>query len=151
MTEDASGPTGIDTASLEPIVRGLLGEPTAVVAEEWSCRPLGGGAGEGLGLFRVAWSAYVEGASVPWALVLKVRAAVGETDPGAWDYPAREGLSYGLGLLAALPGGLTAPRCLAVETQPDGTSRVGATQDACHRALRPEGGAPSRPPGASCP
>ena len=59
--------------------------------------------------------------------MLKVRAAVGETDPGAWDYPAREGLSYGLGLLAALPGGLTAPRCLAVETQPDGTSRVGAT------------------------
>ena len=45
-------------------------------------------------------------------------------DPGAWDYPAREGLAYGSGLLAALPGGLAAPRCLAVEAQPDGTTRL---------------------------
>ena len=39
MTEDASGPTGIDTARLKPIVRGLLGEPTAVVDEEWVLPP----------------------------------------------------------------------------------------------------------------
>ena len=122
MAEDASGLSGVDTATLEPMVRDLLGEPAAVVAEGWSCRPLGGGAGEGLGLYRVTGSAHVGGASHPWALVVKVCAAADGTDPGAWDYPAREGLAYGSGLLAALPGGLAAPRCLAVETQPDGTS-----------------------------
>ena len=70
----------------------------------------------------ITGSAHVGGASHPWALVVKVCAAADGADPGAWDYPAREGLAYGSGLLAALPGGLAAPRCLAVETQPDGTS-----------------------------
>jgi hypothetical protein len=53
-----------------------------------------------------------------------VCAATDGADPGAWDYPAREGLAYGSGLLATLPGGLAAPRCLAVEAQPDGTTRL---------------------------
>jgi hypothetical protein len=122
MAADAGDLSGLDPATLELLVRDLLGAPTAVVAEDWSRRPLGGGAGEGLGLFRVTGSAHVGSASLPWALVLKVCTAAGETDPGAWDYPAREGLAYSSDLLAALPGGLTAPRCLAVETQPDGTS-----------------------------
>ena len=124
MAEDADALAGLDTAMLGPMVRDLLGEPTAVVAEEWSCRPLGGGGGEGLGLYRVTGSAHVESATHPWALVVKVYAAADGADPGAWDYPAREGLAYGSGLLAALPGGLATPRCLAVETQPDGTARL---------------------------
>ena len=121
MAEDADALAGLDTAMLGPMVRDLLGEPTAVIAEEWSCRPLGGGGGEGLGLYQLTGSAHVESASHPWALVVKVYAAADEADPGAWDYPAREGLAYGSGLLDALPGGLAAPRCLAVQTQPDGT------------------------------
>ncbi len=82
------------------------------------------GAAKGLGLYRVTGSARVGGASRPWALVVKVCAAADGTDPGAWDYPPREALAYGSGLLAALPGGLAAPRCLAVEAQPDGTTRL---------------------------
>ncbi len=122
MAEEAGALSGVNTAMLEPMVRDLLGEPTAVVAEEWSYRPLGGGASDGLGLYRVTGSARVGAASHPWALVVKMSAAADGADPGAWDYPAREGLAYGSGLLDALPGGLAAPRCLAVETQPDGTS-----------------------------
>jgi hypothetical protein len=34
MAEDASGLTGIETSTLEPMVRELLGEPAAVVVEE---------------------------------------------------------------------------------------------------------------------
>jgi hypothetical protein len=124
MAEDAGALSGVNTAMLEPMVRDLLGEPAADVAREWSCVPLGGGAGEGLGLYRVTGSAHVGSASHSWALVVKVCAAADGADPGAWDYPAREGLAYGSGLLDALPGGLTAPRCLAVETQPDGTTRL---------------------------
>src|SRR3954471_3691615 len=124
MAEDVSGLTGVNTAMLEPMVRDLLGEPKAVVAAEWSCRPLGGGIGDGLGLYRVTGSARVGSASQSWALVVKVCAAADGADPEAWDYPAREALAYGSGLLAALPGGLAAPRCLAVEAQPDGTTRL---------------------------
>ena len=124
MAEDAGGLSGVDTATLAPMVRDLLDEPAAVVAAEWSCRPLGGGASEGLGLYRVTGSARVGGATRPWALVCKVCAPANGADPGAWDYPPREPLAYGSGLLAALPGGLAAPRCLAVEAQPDGTTRL---------------------------
>jgi Phosphotransferase enzyme family len=122
MAADASALSGLDTATLEPMVRDLLGEPAAVVAGEWFYSALSGGARDGLGLYRVTGSARVGGATQPWALVVKMSAATDGADQGAWDYPAREGLVYGSGLLAALPGGLVAPRCLAVETQPDGTS-----------------------------
>jgi len=122
MVEEAGALAGVDPRVLAPKVRALLGEPTAVVANEWSCLPLGGGAGEGLGLYRMSGSAHVEDAIRPWALVLKVCALADGTDPGAWGYPAREGNAYGVGLLDDLPGGLVAPHCLAVETQPDGTS-----------------------------
>jgi hypothetical protein len=121
MAEEASGLTGVDIAMLEPMVRDLLGEPIAVVTREWSCRPLSGGAGKGLGLYQLTGSAHVDGVSHPWALVCKVCVAAHGADPDAWDYPAREGLAFRSGLLDALPGGLTAPRCLAVETRPDGT------------------------------
>jgi hypothetical protein len=124
MTEDASGLSGVDAATLTPLVRTLLDEPAAVVAGGWSCHPLSGGAGEGLGLFRLTGSARVGDVTHPWALVCKVSAATDGADPQAWDYPAREGLAYGSGLLAALPGGLAAPRCLAVETQSDETTRL---------------------------
>ena len=124
MAADRGGLSGVDAATLTPMLRDLLGEPATVVMQGWSCHPLGGGAGEGLGLYRVTGAADVGGASLPWALVVKVCAATDGTNPGAWDYPAREGLAYGSGLLASLPGGLTAPRCLAVEAQADGTSRL---------------------------
>jgi hypothetical protein len=124
MAADASGLSGVDAATLVPMVRTLLDEPAAVVTEGWSCRPLGGGASEGTGLYRVTGLARSGGATRPWALVCKVCAPANGTDPGAWDYPPREPLAYSSGLLAALPEGLTAPLCLAVAAQPDGTTRL---------------------------
>lgn len=123
-TGDTAILSGVDAAMLAPLVRTLLGEPAAAVATGWSCRPLAGGASEGIGLYRVAGSARVAGVDHPWALVCKVCAPAQGTDPGAWDYPPREPLAYGSGLLAALPGGLAAPRCLGVEARPDGTTRL---------------------------
>jgi Phosphotransferase enzyme family len=124
MPDDAGDLSGVDAATLAPMVRDLLGEPEAGVTAGWSCRPLGGGSGGGIGLYRVTGPARVGGTTHLWALVCKVYAATDGADPEAWDYPAREGLAYGSGLLAALPGGLAAPRCLAVEAQPDGTTRL---------------------------
>src|SRR5688572_21968102 len=122
MAEDAGALSDVDAAMLEPMVRDLLDESEAVIVGEWSCRPLGGGAGEGIGLYRVSGSARIRGATHPWALVVKVCAGAEGADPRAWDYPAREGLAYGSGLLDHLPGGLAVARCLGVEAQDDGTS-----------------------------
>src|SRR5688500_8623518 len=99
MAEDAGALSGVDAATLTPMVRGLLDESEAVIVGEGSCRPLGGGAGEGIGLYRVSGSAGIRGAAQPWALVVKVCAASDGADPRAWDCPAREGLAYGSGLL----------------------------------------------------
>jgi hypothetical protein len=84
MAEDVGDLSGVDAATLAPMVRDLLNEPAAVVTAGWSCRPLDGGAGEGLGLYRVAGSARVGGATHPWALVCKVCAATDGADPEAW-------------------------------------------------------------------
>jgi hypothetical protein len=122
MTEDAPAVPTIEQASLEAIVRDLLGEPQAVLATDWTCEPLGGGASEAaVGLYWVTGSACAGASTRSWSLVLKVCADEGD-DPGAWDYPPRERLIYGSGLLEALPGGLAVPRCLAVEKRPDKTS-----------------------------
>ena len=65
MAEDAGDLPRLDAATLAPLVRDLLDEPTAVVADGWSCRPLGGGAGEGLGLYRVTGARISAGSPVP--------------------------------------------------------------------------------------
>src|SRR3954447_6486299 len=92
MAEDGAALTGLDTAMLEPMVRVLLDEPAAVVAQEWWCHPLGGGASEAVGLYRVTGSARVGSATRPWALVCKVCEATDGIEPRAWDYPQREPL-----------------------------------------------------------
>ncbi len=83
MTEDAGGLSGVTAATLAPMVRTLHDDDAAVVMEQWSCRPLGGGASEGIGLYRVTGSARVRGVIQPWALVCKVCAPANGTDPGA--------------------------------------------------------------------
>jgi len=122
VVEDAGDPFGVDAASLTPLVRDALGRPEAALDVEWSCQPLGGGAGEGGGLYRFAGSARVASATIPWALVLKVCGSGDAGRSSAWGYPPREALAYGSGLLGTLSGGLTAPRCLAVEKRPDETT-----------------------------
>jgi hypothetical protein len=101
------------------MVRELLSEPAAVIAEEWSCRPLGGGPAWGTAS---TWPPGRRSSAlppIPGPSCARCAPADG-ADPGAWDYPGREGLAYGSGLLADLPGGLATPRCLAVEAQSDG-------------------------------
>jgi hypothetical protein len=122
MGEEAGARCGLEAATLEPLVRDVLGQPAAVLDGGWSCRPLGGGAGEGGSLYRVAGTARVGPATLPWALVLKVCGSGDASAASAWGYPPREALAYASGLLGTLPGGLTAPRCLAAEGRPDGTT-----------------------------
>lgn len=81
------------------------------------------------GVFRVTGTAEAGGATRPWSLILKV------VSPAAWLamtagqpvepshplYWKREVLAYQSGWLDQLPGGVRGPRCLATETQPDGS------------------------------
>jgi hypothetical protein len=70
------------------------------------------------GVFRVRGAGVRAGRRARWSAILKVvQAPRGRSgsDPSHWNYWKREALAYGSGLLASLPKGLSAPRCLAVE------------------------------------
>lgn len=108
----------IDAAQLTAAARLALDAPAAVLDDAWTCRPLPGGFGEGLGIWRLAGTARVGSDRRTWTLVLK--ALPGGAGAPAWDDPCREARAYRSGLLADLPGGLVAARCYAVEDRPDG-------------------------------
>jgi hypothetical protein len=108
----------IDVAQLAGTVRLALAAPAAIPDDDWTCRPLPGGYGDGVGIWRLAGTARVGSDRRAWTLVLK--ALPGSAGAPAWVDPCREARVYRSGLLADLPGGLVAPRCYAVEDRPDG-------------------------------
>ena len=74
------------------------------------------------GIYRVRGTVAHVGVQREWSAILKVIRAPSGTrhdaqarEPGQWAYWRREALIYRSGLLAGLPGGLTAPRCLRLE------------------------------------
>src|SRR5262249_6914698 len=113
----------LDHTTLTPIVRQALGRADAEVVN-YTCEPLGSSYGAGTaGIFRIEATASELGspAAPRWSVVLKVcRARLRGADPGGWTFGPREAHAYGSGLLADLP----APRCFAVDPQPDGTYRI---------------------------
>jgi hypothetical protein len=78
-------------------------------------------------MYRVAGSALVDGRAMAWSMILKVVGLAASTfNPASRqiDHPLyweREALAYESGLLEHLPGGLAAPRCLAVMRRQDET------------------------------
>jgi len=109
----------LDEARLAPLVARALGrERVALGAWRWA--PLATDLYHAeRTLARCTGTARAGGELVPWSLVLKiVRPPPGAGDDG-WD---REACAYRSGLLADLPGGLAAPRCLAVDTGADGSA-----------------------------
>lgn len=95
---------------------------------EWRWRQIyGGGTPPTIGVYRVAGVGRDRSSPVHWSVVFKaVRcppAGLGgpsEGDPTARAYWKREILAYQSRLLADLPGGLSAPRCLEVSERPGG-------------------------------
>lgn len=122
MEFDVQGPA-LDRAALTGPVRCVLGSTTAEIAV-WSHALLYGGMGVAHGssaVYRVAGAARDGGETRPWSLVLKILRdpthgpASGGAVPDGWD---REVHAYRSGLLDALPAGLAAPRCYAIEERP---------------------------------
>lgn len=112
----------IDTAILTGPVRAVLNSSTAEISH-WEHDSLSYIKTEksNLGLHRFNGKAKTEGGAHPWSIVLKaVHAPFNDTDPTYWNYHRREILAYQEGLLADLPAGLQAPRCLGITEHPNG-------------------------------
>ncbi len=142
MLDDFAGRLArVDAARLAPLVEKVL-QRKGVRLRTWSYEPLNGGFGRFsgvLGTYRFQGTATAEDTGngtangtghstgedmlLPWSLVLKVQGCVAESeaspDPAAWGYWKREALAYQSGLLADLPPGITAPRCLGYEDVAD--------------------------------
>ena len=115
----------LQVTDLAPIVARSLGKPSVEIIE-WDCQPLSAAGSQmvgGLGIQRIAGVARHDDSLVPWSMIVKKSksgAVMASDEPGAWNYWKREALAYQSGLLAQLPGGIVAPRCYAVQEQPNG-------------------------------
>lgn len=131
-------------AELQPIVAQVLGWPQVDVTD-WHVSSVAGVAGSvnqgGRGIFRVRGQTpdpepapgLASSALMPWSAIVKVFGAPdaagtpGDStlNPAASDYWQREILAYRSGLLAAMQGGLAAPRCYGVVEHPRGNGASG--------------------------
>jgi len=111
---------GIDQSLLTGLVRQVT-RRDAVELLEWRCHHIQGthnSVATG-GVYRVSGAADDRGERLSWSMVLKlVRAPIGGDSPADWNYWRREVLAYQSGMLEHLPGGLAAPRLLAVAEYP---------------------------------
>ena len=113
----------IDRATIAGVVRAALG--TAAELIDWRGEAIKPGWGSATGaMYRVTGDALVNRQATPWSSILKVLSLTASSfNPASDDvdhplYWEREALAYQSGLLEDLPGGLTAPRCLAVTRRP---------------------------------
>jgi hypothetical protein len=118
---DPTTPAWLTNPDVERAIRLLPGFHHASLVE-WSGGPLAGGAGVGLGVWRLEGTAIVESVPCPWSIVLKGWAGQ-ETDdpPTSWDWPYREMELYRSGMLEKLADGIRAPRYFGDVVRDDGS------------------------------
>lgn len=114
----------IDPHVLLERVRLSLEDPEAHLDSQWRISPLTGGAGVGIGVYRLAGTARTKQGITSWSLILKIYGSANDAAVDTWDYPEREMLVYRSDLLSGLPDAIRAPRCIAVEEQNDGTTWI---------------------------
>jgi hypothetical protein len=114
----------LSAGDITPALRRQSGDDTAAVLT-WASDRLVGGAGEGMGVWRVSGNAIVHGAPRPWSMVLKGWSSpAGDTDPTTFNWPLREMELYSSGVLTDLPGGIRAPTCFGDLQREDGSAWV---------------------------
>ena len=128
----------IDAGILTGPVRQALRSTTAQILH-WEHHPIRyiNTETSNLGLYRFNGTAQDVGQERQWSVVLKaVNAPLNDTDQTYWNYHRREILAYEQGLLADLPGGISAPRCLGITKYKDGVCWLWLenVQDAASRA-----------------
>jgi hypothetical protein len=117
-------PPWLTTATLAvPVRRSLRADDAAI--EHWTCRPLAGGSSQVEGVWRVAGTACAGGASMQWSLILKGWPAPSPDQTEiSMNWPLREIDLYRSGLLADLPGGISAPAYFGHERHSDGSAWI---------------------------
>jgi hypothetical protein len=122
-TSSDSAIQAIDRTTIAGVTRAALG--AAAELTDWHVESINPGWGSATGaMYRVAGSALLDRQIVPWSSILKVlKLTASSTNPASREidhplYWEREALAYQSGLLEDLPGGVTAPRCLAVTRRP---------------------------------
>lgn len=114
-------PPWLTTTEITDPVRHCLNRQNADIAD-WTCTHLTGGAGECLGVWRLAGNVLIDNTLLPWSLILKGWAA---PEPSiiasAWNWPHREMEMYRSGLLADLSEDIRAPACYDEIERPDGS------------------------------
>lgn len=123
----SSDDLGIDSATLAPVVRRVVGDDSATIVE-WSIAPLGYTAFDpSRRLFRLRGRARVGATVRPWSVVLKTLQAPDDwalADLPPYDNDARrERWFYESRVPETMPG-LAAPRLFASEAGADGTVRL---------------------------
>lgn len=110
----------IDSTLLTPLVRRAYGNESLRLGQ-WTVQQIQGGAGEGIGTYRLTGEALSNDAPHPWSLILKV---LGRSDStmglSSWSYWRREADVYQSGLMKSLPAGLKAPHCFDITEPADG-------------------------------
>lgn len=96
----------LDNATLEPVVRGVLGDDSASPKPGWVAKPIGGSVGLGtLGIFHISGEATTNSGITVWSVVAKVMdlEAV-STQQAAFLHisPTREVLAYESGLFESI-------------------------------------------------
>jgi Phosphotransferase enzyme family len=112
----------IDARRLTNPVRQALRSTTAEI-RDWEHHPIRYIVTEtaNLGLHRFTGTARDGDVDRLWSIVLKaVDAPENEAASASWNYHRREILAYEEGLLANLPGGISAPRCMGIDKYPTG-------------------------------
>ncbi|HEV2074572.1 MAG TPA: phosphotransferase [Thermomicrobiales bacterium] len=114
-------PAWLTTSEVTVPLRRKFGE-SAVSVAGWSCHLLIGGSSQILGVWRVAGNARIGDTLQPCSMILKGwPAPEGGMLPSALDWPHRERDLYSSGLLAHLPGGISAPDHYGEVCLPDGS------------------------------
>ncbi|HEU5101274.1 MAG TPA: hypothetical protein VFU22_19760, partial [Roseiflexaceae bacterium] len=116
----------IDWATIAELASAALAQPANLL--EWNVEAVNHGMGSATsGMYRFTGESLVDSHPTPWSIMLKVmRLDASSNNPATRDvshplYWEREALVYQSDLLRELPGGITAPRCLAVMRRPDDT------------------------------
>jgi hypothetical protein len=116
----------MDTPKLEHQAVGRIVQKATrtrgVVAPDWTISTISSGGGEAAGIYRIGGTSTEGRESIPWTLILKILEPPAESgNPSKWNNGQREALAYSSGLLDGLDAGLTAPRCVEIDTAADGT------------------------------
>lgn len=120
MLENSSS-LQVDPTFLTGMLQRSLGS-RQVLLGDWDIQPIYAGMEISSRIYRLRGQAQVAAVPQAWSLILKIVQPDGENnDPQGYHYWQREALAYQSGLLELLPGGIAAPGCYAVCTQPDGS------------------------------